>query len=590
MTPGTLSTDAGTGGRRSAERERQLAAATAAVGLVFALSAVTMYWWTFPIGRALDIPLQGFGVVWIVTGYLAWTRLPGPRIGLIIVCLGATYYLQDLRASHNVVIFGVGYCLDFLWLAVGAHLILAYPEGRVKGRLSQVLLTCCYAAAIITQSVQIIVDRIPPPMGYDKLYPSTLASKTGSVLAIVFLIALAAVVVRRWRRASTVGRRSRAPVWIAIMLLVIPGTAACLASFFNRSLSLQNDLNSVALGIAVLLLPAILMVQSTNAKRALLRLTGVLDPVQVQILKRHPEALQQMLADAVGDPSLTVAYPIGGERYVNIEGQPVSPAFTAVGRTITRVMQGDDVVAVIEHDEAVDDQHQVTEITATVTGVAIDIAGVHAKLRGKIKEINKSRLRISEAALEERRRIGHDIHDGAQQRFLAVLALLGLAQEKLGEDYQDGIRIGAAQGLVTRAHGQLQDAIEELRKLAQGIYPASLSEAGLAAAIHDIADTSPVPIWVEIPRTRWGEGTETTSYFLIAEAITNATKHAKATHIEVRAREQDEHIHIDVFDDGQGGMEAAPKGLADRASTVGGRLTFCSPPGMGTVIRAVLPL
>jgi signal transduction histidine kinase len=336
------------------------------------------------------------------------------------------------------------------------------------------------------------------------------------------------------------------------------------------------------------LLPAVLMVQSTNVKRALLRLAGVLDPVQVHGLKRHPELLQQMLADAVGDPSLTVAYPIGSDQYVNIEGQPVFPAFRAVGRTITKVMQDDDVVAVIEHDEAVNDQHQVREIAAKVAGVAIDIAGMHAKLRGQIEEIKTSRLRISEAAFEERRRIEHDLHDGAQQRFLAVLALLGVAKEKLGEDRRDGI--SAAQGLLRRAHGQLQDAIEELRKLARGIYPTSLTEAGLAAAVQDIADISPVPIWVDIPRTRWDKGVETTAYFLIAEAIANATKHAKATHITVRVRKLGACIHIDVSDDGLGGAKTAPKGMADRVNTIGGSLDFRSPPGKGTTIQAVLPL
>jgi signal transduction histidine kinase len=550
------------------------------------LSATALYWQVFPDSSALDILLQGFGVVWIVTGYLAWTRLPNPRIGLIIVCLGAVYYLQDLRASSTMVVFGVGYCLDFLWLAVGAHLILAYPEGRVEGRRSQILLASCYAAAVVTQSVRMMIDHPRPPIGYNTPYTPTPASVTGSILGIICFVAVAVVALRRWHGATKVRRRWSAPVWAAITLLAIPGTAGFLASTLHAPLYLQNALNSVALGAAMLLLPVVLMVQSANVKRALLRLAGVLDPAQVEVLKRHPGSLQQVLADAVGDPTLTVAYPVGNGRYVNIDGQPVVPAFGAPRRTITNVMQDDDVLAVIEHDEAVNDQRQVREIAAKVAGVAIDIAGMHAKLRGQIEEIKTSRLRIAEAAFEERRRIQHDLHDGTQQRFLAVLALLGIAK-KLGENRDE---ISAARDLTERAHGQLKKAIKELRELAQGIYPMSLTGAGLAAAVQEIADTSPVPIWVDIADTRWDKGVETAAYFLIAEAIANAIKHAEATHITIRVRKLDGCVHIDISDDGLGGVETAPKSMADRVNTIGGKLSFCSPPGKGTTIQAELPL
>jgi signal transduction histidine kinase len=212
------------------------------------------------------------------------------------------------------------------------------------------------------------------------------------------------------------------------------------------------------------------------------------------------------------------------------------------------------------------------------------------QLPGINQEISNSRLRISEAALQERQQIEHDLHAGPQQQFLAVLALLGLAQEQLSEDPGDENRISAAKNLIARARGQLQNAIEEFRRVARSIYPTSLSEAGLAAAIHDLADTSPIPIWVDIPRKRWRRRAETASYFLIAEAITNVIKHARATRMEVRAREDDEHIHIDVRDNGMGGMEDTPEGLADRVSTFGGMITFNSPPGLGTVIQAAFPI
>jgi signal transduction histidine kinase len=135
----------------------------------------------------------------------------------------------------------------------------------------------------------------------------------------------------------------------------------------------------------------------------------------------------------------------------------------------------------------------------------------------------------------------------------------------------------------------LQDAINALRELARGIYPAALTELGLAPAVEGIADRSPVPISVDIPRTRWPGQVESTAYFLIAEAIANAHRHAMATQIKVRVRELGEHVLIEVSDDGQGGAEIAPRSMRDRVNTIGGSLTVSSEAGKGTTILAKLP-
>ncbi len=569
---------------------RRLIAATAslAASLAFAVPTTALYWRVSHHSWLLDVPLHGFGVICMLIGYIAWIRLPESRVGLIIMCLGIAYYLQDLRASSNVVIFNVGFSLSFVWAAVVAHLVLAWPTGRVAGRGSQALLVCCYVAAVTTQALRLVVDHWRPPVAYDTPYTPTPASVSGSISVIVLALAVVVVTVRRWLAASDLRRRWTAPVWTAVLLLAIPSTAASIASIVHAPVRVENALLLATLGTAVLLVPVVRIAQSANAKRARWRLARVvLDPEHANDLKLHPELLQRVLADALGDPSLRVAYPIGDSRYVDVEGQPILPALGGAGRAITTVEHAGEPIAMIEHDEAVNEQHQVATTAAEVAGVAIEIARMHASLRAQIEQIKTSRLRISEAALEERRRIEHDLHDGAQQQFLAVLALLGLARSQLDADQQ---AITPAQGFVHRAHGQLQDAINALRELARGIYPTALTEHGLAAAVEGIADTSLVPIGVDIPRTRWPRQVETAAYFLIAEAIANANRHAEATQIEVRVHELDEHILVEVSDDGQGGAKTEPRSMLDRVNTIGGSLTVNSEPGKGTTILAKLPL
>jgi signal transduction histidine kinase len=318
----------------------------------------------------------------------------------------------------------------------------------------------------------------------------------------------------------------------------------------------------------------------------------VLDRDRAGDLKLRPELLQRALADTLGDPGLRVAYPLGDGRYVDVDGRQALPAVGATGRAVTEVRQAGELVALIEHDEALNEQQRIAATVAEVADVAIENARMHARLRAQIEQIRTSRFRVSAAALEERRLIERNLHDGAQQQFFAVLALLGLARHQLDASGPD--EITQARGLVHRAHGQLQNAIESLRDLTQGIYPTALTEHGLAAAIEGIADTSGVPIAVDIPGTRWPEHVETTAYFLIAEAITNAYRHAAATQVIVRVGELDGWVRVEVSDDGRGGATfrpgRGPGGMLDRVNTIGGSLTVRSEPGAGTAILAKLPM
>jgi signal transduction histidine kinase len=210
-----------------------------------------------------------------------------------------------------------------------------------------------------------------------------------------------------------------------------------------------------------------------------------------------------------------------------------------------------------------------------------------AQLRARVAALQASRDRAVDSAEDERRRIERDLHDGAQQRLVALAMDLGMAKEKLRTDPQ------AATELVGEAHEEAKRALAELRNLARGIHPAVLADRGLDAAISALAARSPVPVGVEVVTERLPGAVESTAYFVVAEALTNAAKHARAGEITVRIARRDDLLVVEVTDDGDGGADpehgSGLRGLADRVAAIDGRLTVTSPAGGPTVVRAELP-
>jgi signal transduction histidine kinase len=210
-----------------------------------------------------------------------------------------------------------------------------------------------------------------------------------------------------------------------------------------------------------------------------------------------------------------------------------------------------------------------------------------SQLRARVEALQASRDRAVDSAEAERRRIERDLHDGAQQRLVALAMDLGMARAKLETDP------AAATALVGQAHEEAKRALAELRDLARGIHPAVLEDRGLDAAISALAARSPVPVEVDVTTGRLPGPVESAAYFVVAEALTNAAKHARAAEIGVRIARHRDLLIVEVIDDGAGGADPARgtglRGLADRVGAVDGHLTIISPAGGPTVIRAELP-
>lgn len=213
------------------------------------------------------------------------------------------------------------------------------------------------------------------------------------------------------------------------------------------------------------------------------------------------------------------------------------------------------------------------------------------RLEAKATRLQASRARGVDATEAERRRIERDLHDGAQQRLVAVAMTVGRAKAKIGGSEPDTDEL---QKLLDEAHDDAKLAVSELRDLARGIYPAVLGDRGLDAALSALAVKSPVPVSVSVDvEQRPPAAVETTTYFFVGETLTNAAKYADASDIRVDVRRDSDTVTAEVTDNGRGGAEIRPggglAGLADRAATIDGVVSVVSPAGGPTVVRAELP-
>ncbi len=217
-----------------------------------------------------------------------------------------------------------------------------------------------------------------------------------------------------------------------------------------------------------------------------------------------------------------------------------------------------------------------------------EVHRLNDELHARVEELAASRARIVAAGDVERRRLERNLHDGAQQRLVAISFSLRLAHAKLDSDP------AGARAVLVDAGDELTLALEELRELARGLHPAILTDRGLRAAVEMLATRAPIPVEIaEIADERLPEPVEAAAYYLIAEALTNATKYAHASTVRARVAAADGNVVIEVSDDGVGGADPAAgsglRGLADRVEALGGSLEVISPAGAGTALRAEIP-
>jgi signal transduction histidine kinase len=303
-----------------------------------------------------------------------------------------------------------------------------------------------------------------------------------------------------------------------------------------------------------------------------------------------PERLQDSLARALDDPSLELAFWLPERNaYADATGRPVSLPTPGSRRAVTVLESDGEPLAALVHDPSLREDERLLDAAGAAARLALENARLQAELRAQLAQVQESRARIVAAGDDQRRRIERDIHDGAQQRLVALALELRAAQKRLGGELDPEL-----DNVLADAVDELQLAVGELRELARGVHPAILTEEGLAAALESLADRTPIPVRiVTAPSDRLPSEIEGAAYFVACEALANAVKHAEATSVTIRASRRNGTLVVEVADDGVGGARvnggSGLRGLSDRVEAHGGRLRIESPPGGGTRVIGELP-
>jgi signal transduction histidine kinase len=301
-----------------------------------------------------------------------------------------------------------------------------------------------------------------------------------------------------------------------------------------------------------------------------------------------PVDLRDALARTLRDPSLDLAYWLPDyATYADVDGQPVDITSLGRGRAMTLIERNGKRVGALLHDAWLQDEPELLGAATAAAGIALENGRLQAELRARVNELRASRARIVGAGDEERRRLERNLHDGAQQRLVALGMQLRLLESRIRTDP------AAAEALVATAASELAISVDELRELARGIHPAVLDH-GLTVALESLAARSTVSTAVSVDlHERLPEAVEVAAYFVASEALANVAKHAQATSVTINVARTAGGALVEVADDGVGGADdeagSGLRGLADRVEALGGQLRINSPRGTGTTISAVIP-
>jgi signal transduction histidine kinase len=284
-----------------------------------------------------------------------------------------------------------------------------------------------------------------------------------------------------------------------------------------------------------------------------------------------------------------VAYPLADPgRYVDAHGVAVNPAVRD-GRTVTPLARGGTTVALLIHRAGLLDNPELVQELVATGRIALENERLQAVVRAQLEDLRASRARVVAAGDAERRRLERDLHDGAQQRLVSLSLALRLARTQLGPDEDPDLTSG-----IDRAGQEIGAAIEELRELAHGIYPAVLTDEGLAAAVEALGERAAIPVQVvTVPEARFPPPVETAAYFLIADACGKIAASVQASSITVEVTHDRGRLLVDITEHGVGkpGPEVGARvtGLSDRVGALDGRLRTEQLPGQGVAIHGEIP-
>jgi len=540
-------------------------------------------------------PYQAYQLVlwllWLVVLAESLLRLPSSPFWKVVLVYVGLAQIWTLQYVGDSLVYSFGWAFATLQVAALVHVIVAFPSGRLRSRLDRAIVAAFYAYLF---GISVVMALIVEDLGCDPTcFQQAFVVLPNAALAeflrhanifppLVMAPLIVIAVWRHWRDANQGTRQVLAPVLVALPIVIVATSLQYLGSRFEIG-PINDFFNSPLQPIPQFVIPIGFLVGVTR-----LRLNrGRIADLVVEFGRGIPiGGLRDVLARAPGDPTLALAFAApSGDGFVDAGGRPVDLPTNEVTRVMTRLERDGELLGVLIHDPAIDVVDPgLVEAVGSAARLALENERLAAQVRAQLVEVRESRSRIVEAGDAERRRIERDLHDGAQQRLVALAMRLQLAK----------LTAVGASALLDEATAELQTAISEVRTLARGLHPPILTEAGLRAAIDSLAERTPIPVSIAIPNGRFPPTVEATAYFVVAEALTNVVRHADADDVTVTAQEAGGRLIVTVQDDGRGGADAAKGsglgGLLDRLAAAGGSLTVLSPVGGGTRIRAEIPI
>jgi hypothetical protein len=509
--------------------------------------------------RRAWLALWAAGLVFVASSeLLGRSELPAvdAATGAALLCAGIvlSFDRDRRRAAWLLAAAGAAWALGTLWApAVFLHrgplaqVLLLFPGGRFASRVELSAVAAAYVYAVV--------------------YP--LGASDG--VSVAFAAGVLALAVWRFLGSPRLERKARGAALAGASIFSTAIAAGAAVRLFGHGLDRPV---LVLYDLAVCVASCVLVADSLWGRRRGSMMTRL-----VVDLGDTSDAgtLRERLAGALGDPALVVAYWLPEQsRYVDEAGRPVELGAAGDSRVSTPIEEDGARVAALVHDPAALDDAALTAAVAAATRVALSNVRLQAEVQARVTEVEASRRRIVDAGDAERRRLEMELRGGAERRLERVARLLAGSAPPFAD-------VGEAVGAVRR----------ELRELARGIRPTTLTDGGLARALPELAERSAVPVRLVVPERRFAPAVEAAAYFVCSEGLANVAKYAAASEVRVEVVCDGATLRLSVEDDGVGG--AAPlrgsglAGLADRVEALSGLLRVESPAGRGTRLVAELP-
>ena len=527
---------------------------------------------------------------WIVTGTSALSVPRMRQLGVILIVSGLLWRGQTLATWGSGPAPVLSIIANTCIYMTSAVLLFRYPSEMKRTRSETLFLVCFFSYFTLVSILGVVLTQ-PEWFGFDSntwWWPSFSVEKhwfdslrhitlvLDSVTSIAFLM----LIILRLNRMPRLDRIATAP--IALGFCALAGISAALSS---KGWYIADETAPILTSLVSLAVPVGFVIARIRIR---LEHAAVSNKLHKELARNESssDTLQSTLRETLNDDSLELFYwSEATNAYVDTAGNLFDAESQADNRLVKPIDALDgSPLAIITTDSFMERHRIALDVAVDISRLTIENAKLHTSVEDRLVEVQESRARVATAELQERRRIERDLHDGVQQRLLAVGLQVGTARRTASNT--DTARI------LDEALDDLTSSIQMIRDLARGIHPPDLDQFGLAVAIGELVARLPFDIEVNFTERRFTSALEATVYFVVCEALNNVAKHADATHVTIAGRVTGDVLAVEVSDNGVGGADSNGHGLigiSDRVASIGGSILLKSD-ASGTILRVDAPM